>query len=62
MTRSNSPCVKICSYTELKELLVCIGCGRTYDEITEWFGADNQRKEQINIESEKRRLLLTSNT
>ena len=37
-----SPCVKICSL----ENGVCIGCGRTQDEIREWvIMTDNQREE-----------------
>ena len=37
-----SPCVKICSLEDG----VCIGCGRTQDEIKEWvIMTDNQREE-----------------
>ena len=37
-----SPCVKICSLEDG----VCIGCGRTQDEIREWvIMTDNQREE-----------------
>ncbi len=37
-----SPCVKICSLQDG----VCIGCGRTQDEIREWvIMTDNQREE-----------------
>ena len=37
-----SPCVKICSL----ENGVCIGCGRTQDEIREWvIMTENQREE-----------------
>ena len=36
-----SPCVKICSLEDG----VCIGCGRTQDEIREWvIMTDNQRE------------------
>ena len=39
-----SPCVKICSLEDG----VCIGCGRTQDEIREWvIMTDNQREEII---------------
>ena len=37
-----SPCVKICRLQDG----VCIGCGRTQDEIREWvIMTDNQREE-----------------
>ena len=37
-----SPCVKICSLQDG----VCIGCGRTQDEIREWvIMTENQREE-----------------
>ena len=36
-----SPCVAICR----QEDGVCIGCGRTKEEVTEWFDyTDNERK------------------
>ena len=38
-----SPCIKICTI----EQNICIGCGRTQDEIREWFYADDERKQQI---------------
>ncbi|MEM7078304.1 MAG: DUF1289 domain-containing protein [Pseudomonadota bacterium] len=36
-----SPCVSICA---LDEQDVCIGCGRTSDEIAAWRSADHTRK------------------
>jgi uncharacterized protein len=37
-----SPCQKICA---LDENQVCLGCGRTIDEITEWhLMSDSQRR------------------
>jgi len=38
-----SPCVKICKV----ENKVCIGCGRTTQEIAEWFKASDKRKREI---------------
>ena len=38
-----SPCVKICKV----ENQVCIGCGRTTQEIAEWFKASDKRKREI---------------
>jgi uncharacterized protein len=40
-----SPCVKICRL----ESNVCVGCGRTVDEIARWMRmTDAERKEVIN--------------
>lgn len=38
-----SPCIDVCT---LKDGY-CIGCGRSYDEIGEWYYADNERKVEI---------------
>ena len=38
-----SPCIKVCTINNEK----CIGCGRTKDEIKEWFYATDDRKIQI---------------
>jgi predicted Fe-S protein YdhL (DUF1289 family) len=38
-----SPCVKICKM----ENGVCIGCGRTQDEIREWVMMTNSQREEI---------------
>jgi len=38
-----SPCVSICKV----ENKVCIGCGRTTQEIAEWFKASDRRKREI---------------
>ena len=38
-----SPCVKICKL----ENEVCIGCGRTQDEIREWVIMTNSQREVI---------------
>ena len=42
-----SPCIKVC---ELNSELVCIGCGRTQDEIRDWMIlTDEERKEIMEI-------------
>ena len=53
-----SPCVKICKFGEYLSQgleLVCIGCGRTQDEIRDWFTATDTDKlrilERINNEA-----------
>ena len=38
-----SPCINVC----MIEDGYCIGCGRSYDEIGEWYYADNDRKLEI---------------
>ena len=38
-----SPCFNICKLEDG----YCIGCGRSYDEIGEWYYADNNRKLEI---------------
>jgi predicted Fe-S protein YdhL (DUF1289 family) len=39
-----SPCVKIC---QLNAQRVCVGCGRTADEIAEWLAASDARRAAI---------------
>ena len=46
----SSPCIKICTLVDK----ICIGCGRTQDEIREWYTATDQRKQEIKLASEKR--------
>jgi predicted Fe-S protein YdhL (DUF1289 family) len=43
-----SPCVRRCT---LDERDLCIGCGRTLDEILEWSAAPTRRKVQIRSEA-----------
>lgn len=42
---TNSICRKVCEYEDTKR--VCRGCGRTAEEITEWFYATRERKVEI---------------
>jgi len=46
-----SPCVRNCC---LDELDVCLGCGRTLDEITSWSTSDNNEKSRILDEAKQR--------
>lgn len=39
-----SPCRDVC---QLDQADICIGCGRSVAEITEWTRADNERRLQI---------------
>ena len=44
MAAPQSPCVGICT---LNRAGVCVGCGRTLDEIAAWPSAGDARREQI---------------
>ena len=48
-----SPCVRNCC---LDEDDVCIGCGRTVEEIIRWGDADNSERLQILDTAKKRKL------
>ncbi len=48
----NSPCVRNCC---LDKKDVCLGCGRTIEEIVRWGDADDKEKQQILIAAEKRK-------
>lgn len=47
-----SPCVGIC---RLDERAVCVGCGRTIDEIAEWSRAGEARRRTIVADAAIRR-------
>lgn len=49
----SSPCVRNCC---LDEDDVCIGCGRTIEEIIRWGDADNSERLQILEAAKKRKL------
>ena len=47
-----SVCVSICKVDESNTF--CVGCGRTLEEITEWFTATKTRKTEIAAAARKR--------
>jgi uncharacterized protein len=47
-----SPCVGTC---KLDALQVCVGCGRTIEEIGAWFRASNEERRAIVAAAELRR-------
>lgn len=52
---SNSYCRGICEYEDDRaEIKICRGCGRTAEEITEWFYASEERKREIAKASRQR--------
>jgi len=38
-----SPCISVCRY----ENEVCVGCGRTVDDITNWYDMTNDEKQAV---------------
>ena len=44
MTRPDSPCIAVCTtlYDE-----VCKGCGRTYIEVAQWSGMNDDERESV---------------
>jgi len=49
---NNSICTKVCEYEDTKR--ICRGCGRTAEEIEEWFYANKERKIEIAKVARKR--------
>jgi len=47
-----SPCIGTC---KLDALQVCVGCGRTIQEIGAWFRASNEERHAIVVAAEQRR-------
>ena len=43
-----SPCVRICAIDPASQL--CMGCGRTLDEITRWYGMSREERSLIMAE------------
>lgn len=48
----DSPCVKICTLDARSG--VCLGCGRTVDEISRWIAMDNAERARITAELPRR--------
>jgi predicted Fe-S protein YdhL (DUF1289 family) len=38
-----SPCISICRYEDE----VCVGCGRTVDEVVEWYNMTDKQKQAV---------------
>lgn len=54
-----SPCRQVC---QLNTQNICIGCGRSLDEIAEWPAATSKRKLQIREQSNLRLAALQKHT
>ncbi len=44
---TDTPCIGICSTSLGDE--VCIGCGRTFDEVHNWNRMSDEQKRQVNL-------------
>ena len=53
----DSPCVDIC--TTDPESGLCVGCGRTVEEIANWVTFSDKEKKKVLIELEKRNKIST---
>lgn len=42
-SKVESPCISICRY----ENEICVGCGRTVEEVTEWYNYTDKQKQKI---------------
>jgi uncharacterized protein len=49
-----SPCVKVCQMDPSRGL--CLGCGRTLDEIARWGSMSDAERERVMAELPRRRL------
>ncbi|MCH9644103.1 MAG: DUF1289 domain-containing protein [Gammaproteobacteria bacterium] len=45
---TDTPCVGICSATALGDE-ICVGCGRTFDEVRLWNTLTDEEKRAINV-------------
>jgi predicted Fe-S protein YdhL (DUF1289 family) len=45
---TDSPCIGICSATALGDD-ICLGCGRTFDEVRLWNTFSDDQKRNINL-------------
>ena len=53
MERMKSPCIKVCQMDPQRDL--CMGCGRTLDEIARWASMDEAERERVMSELAKRK-------
>jgi predicted Fe-S protein YdhL (DUF1289 family) len=48
---TQSPCIGVC---RLNHVQVCVGCGRTGNEIAEWLAASDKRRAAIRLAASAR--------
>ena len=53
---TNSPCIDICTIDS--ESGLCVGCGRTQDEINNWNIKNNDEKKELLVKIKSRKLKL----
>ena len=54
---TDSPCVGICSTTALGDE-ICIGCGRTFEEVYRWNILSDEEKMAINRRLQKKKEII----
>ena len=54
-----SPCIKLC---QLNPKQVCVGCGRSLEEIATWAGSDSVTQRQIADRAARRLSIMQTNT
>jgi len=42
-SKVESPCISVCRY----ENEVCVGCGRTVEEVVEWYNMSDKQKQSV---------------
>ncbi len=47
-----SPCIRVCSLDEVRR--ICVGCGRTLEEIASWSRLDEAQRQEIEARSQER--------
>lgn len=62
MINEQSPCINICRYSSAihndEEIIYCIGCYRSYDEISSWSSYSDSEKNFIKLELKGRKVNL----
>lgn len=60
MINEQSPCINVCRYSSTvhndKEIIYCIGCYRSYDEISRWNSYSDSEKQFIKLELKDRKI------
>ena len=55
---TDSPCIGICSTTYGDD--ICMGCGRTFEEVNHWNELSDAEKIQINLRLESQKTTIVS--
>ena len=52
-SKYKTPCIGICSATALGDE-ICVGCGRTFDEVIKWNQMPNEEKAEVKQRARER--------